>query len=442
EAPLFKNDAKSEEQKYTIIKHADKRPDIKTSLKIKKNYIQTNKRTDISDWITYYFDRYNKMRDILQNRDELRGVTSISRVKAMDGRQQVALIGMVQSIRKTFTGSTIIRLEDPTGLIDVSLKKEEVAKKVEEIVEDEVLGIVGTKSKDFVFAENVIFPEVPERPIKKAEEEVYAAFISDIHAGSYVFLANEFKQFIEWLNGKIGNKEQQDIANKIRYLFVGGDLVDGIGVYPGQEKELLIQDIYDQYKEVARYLAQIPEDVEIIIIPGNHDALKIAEPQHALFKDIAGPLYDLKNVTMLSNPAYVNIHAVGKFPGFDVLMYHGVSFDHIVSEVPEIRKYGYSRGDKIMEFLMRKRHLAPTHGSTRLDPTPQDFLLIDKIPDIFTSGHIHYTSIGRYKNITTINSGCFQDKTEFQLKLGHTPTPGRVPVFNLQTNHAKIMRFK
>ena len=435
---------KGEESEYLVVRRqtSEKRPDIKSSLKIKKNYNVTNKRTDISDWVTYYNDRYMKIRDLLQTREELRSVTSISRTKSSDGRQKVAVIGMVQTIRKTFSGSVILTLEDPTGMINVSMKKEEVAKKVGEIVEDEVIGIVGTKSKDIIFAEKVIFPEIPERPIKKSEEEGYAAFISDIHAGSFVFLANEFRQFVEWLNCKTGSPEQKEIASKVRYLFVGGDLVDGVGVYPGQEKELLIQDIYAQYKEVAKYFAQIPEDIHIVIIPGNHDALKIAEPQHPLFKDICAPLYDIKNVTMLSNPSYVNIHGTSKFPGFDVLNYHGVSFDHMISEVPELRKYGYERADKTMEFMLKKRHLAPTHGATRIDPTPQDFLYIDKIPDIFATGHIHYTNVGRYKSILTLNSGCFQDKTEFQTKLGHNPTPGRVPVVNLQTNPARIMRFK
>lgn len=434
--------AESEDSQYVIVKHAESRPEIKTRVKVKMNYVHTNKRIDISDWVTYYFDRYNKIRDILQNRDELRGVVSISRVAKMDGRQPVALIGMVKDIRKTFSGTTIIVLEDPTGLVNVTLKKDEAAKKAEEIIEDEVIGIVGTKSGDYVYAEKVFFPEIPERPLKKADEEVYAAFISDIHVGSYVFLANEFKQFIDWISGKTGSKEQRELAGKIKYLFVGGDLVDGVGVYPGQEKELVIKDIYEQYKEVAKFFSLIPKDVHIIIIPGNHDALKIAEPQHALFKDIASQLYDLDNVTMLSNPAHVNIHNTDKFPGFDVLTYHGVSFDHMASEVPMLRKTGYERADKIMEFLLRKRHLAPTHGSTRIDPTPQDYLTIDKIPDIFVSGHIHYTNVGRYKHIMTLNSGCFQDKTEFQLKLGHNPTPGRIPIFNLQTNTAKIMRFK
>lgn len=428
-------------KKYEIVKVREKIEEISTKVKIKKSVGEINKKKDIVDWITYYFDRYNKIKTILQNREELKGSISISRIKKINGRQKVSFIGMVKDIKKTFSGVSILSVEDPTGIINVVLRNE-IKRIINEIVYDEVIGVVGTKSKDVVYAEKIIFPEVPQKTIKKCEDDVYAVFISDTHVGSSMFLAKEFKQFISWINGKIGTKEQIEMAKKVKYLFIAGDLVDGVGIYPEQEKELVIKDIYEQYKEITKYLLEIPKEIEIIIIPGNHDAAKISEPQPPLFKDIAGVLYDLENVTILSNPSIVNIHNIRNFPGFDILIYHGSSFDYLVSEVSLLRKYGYSRADKVMEFLLKKRHLAPPHGSTRIDPTPQDFLVIDKIPDIFVSGHIHYTSVGRYKNIMLINSGCFQDKTEFQIKLGHNPTPGRVPVFSLKQNKVKIMRFR
>jgi DNA polymerase II small subunit len=77
-----------------------------------------------------------------------------------------------------------------------------------------------------------------------------------------------------------------------------------------------------------------------------------------------------------------------------------------------------------------------------INPTPQDFLIIDKIPDIFVTGHIHKSKVGRYRNILNLNCGCFQDKTSFQEKVGHEPEPGRVPIVNLQTSEVKMMRFK
>lgn len=436
------NEEFTEPAQVTVIRPAERREPIDSKVKIKKNYLPINKKIDINDWVTYYFDRYNKLRDILQNREELKSTIAVGRAQKLENRQNTALIGIVRSIQKTMSGIYFMELEDPTGIIKVCFKSPELIKKAEEIVFDEIIGIVGAKSGEVIYAENVIFPEVPERPIKKAENEVYSAFISDIHVGSNMFLPKEFSQFIEWIKGDIGSDKQREIANKTKYLFVTGDLVDGIGVYPGQENELIIKDIYEQYNEFAKYISQVPEDIQIIICPGNHDALRIEEPQPALFKDLTKPIYDLSNVTMVSNPAVVNIHNMGNFPGIDVLMYHGYSFDHYVTNVPALRKYGYDNIDKVQEFLLRKRHLAPTHGSTLIHPAAQDFLVIDKIPDVMVTGHIHKAKIGRYKNISTISSSCFQDRTSFQEKVGHHPEPGKIPIMNLKTNELKILRFK
>ena len=64
-----------------------------------------------------------------------------------------------------------------------------------------------------------------------------------------------------------------------------------------------------------------------------------------------------------------------------------------------------------------------------------------KLEKIFAAGHIHYSKVGRYKNILNLCCGCFQDRTSFQEKVGHNPQPGRIPIVNLQKNQVKVMRF-
>ncbi|HDQ59745.1 MAG TPA: DNA-directed DNA polymerase II small subunit [Candidatus Woesearchaeota archaeon] len=431
----------TEEPEIEVRMPVQRREKIETNVKVKKNYVPVNKKLDIKDWVTYYFDRYNRLSNILQNRHELKGAMSIGRIFKTDGRQQVALIGMVRDINKTFTGLTVIMVEDPTGCVKVILKNEAVAKLAGDLVYDEVLGVVGVKSKDVIFADKLVFPDVPEQPLKKGNTEVSAAFISDVHVGSNMFLPKELTKFVDWLKGKVGTEKQKAEANKVRYLFVTGDLVDGVGIYPGQEKELIIPDIYNQYEEFAKYFVDIPEDIHVIVAPGNHDALRLAEPQHTLFKDIAKSIYDLPNLTSVSNPAMVNIQKTNEFPGFDVLMYHGYSLDYYAANIPSLRATGYDRADLLMNFLLKKRHLAPAHGSTLINPMPHDFLLIDKIPDIFTTAHIHKSKVGRYKNILNIASSCFQGTTSFQEKVGHQPEPARVPIVDLKSNEVKVMRF-
>ena len=124
-------------------------------------------------------------------------------------------------------------------------------------------------------------------------------------------------------------------------------------------------------------------------------------------------------------------------------MYHGYSFDYFVANVDDIRnKGGYDRADLIMKFLLKRRHLAPTHTSTLYIPdTEHDPLVIDKVPDFFITGHIHKSIAANYKNITLISGSCWQAKTAFQEKVGHNPEPGRVPIVNLKTREIKILNF-
>lgn len=430
--------------KQSTVKQKTQRPRGNSNVNIVKSYEPENKKRDIIDWVTYYNDRYNKIKSILQNRAELRNAISIPRIKSLRNRDPVTLIGIVNSVQRTAKGNILINLEDQASDTKLILNpnKPYLKNKVDDVVPDEIIGVTGTKSGIFIFVDDIFFPDIPEQDQKRAPENVYAAFISDVHIGSNMFLPNHLNKFISWLNGSVGNSEQKSIAEKLKYLFVTGDLVDGIGVYPGQDKELVIKDIYKQYEEFASFFSRIPEDVNIIICPGNHDALKLSEPQHPLFEDIAKSVYDLPNVHMVSNPSVINIHNIDGFQGFNVLMYHGYSMDYYVANVEKLRlSGGYNRADLIMKFLLQKRHLAPTHSSTLITPTEKDFMIIDTIPDIFTVAHIHKAKIGSYRNVINICSSCWQAQTSFQEKVGHLPEPGRVPILNLKTRAVKLLRF-
>ena len=171
--------------------------------------------------------------------------------------------------------------------------------------------------------------------------------------------------------------------------------------------------------------------------------MRITEPQPPIYQDFASAIWKLKNVTLVSNPALINIHASEKFPGFDVLMYHGYSFIYYADNVESIRSEGgVDRSDLIMKFLLKRRHLAPTHSSTLYVPDANsDPLVINKVPDFFVTGHIHKAMAANYRNVTTICGSCWQEKTSFEEKLGLHPEPTRVPIINLQTREIKILRF-
>jgi len=416
------------------------------NVKILFSYEKESKKREVQDFVQLFNARYKSMESLLRQRQELQNLTTINRILNKKERESTSIIAMVSEKSTTKNGNIMLTVEDPTGSIKVLVNKNkpELFNQASDIVLDEIIGIVGVNGENIVFANNILWPEVPtNKDLKKSAEEEYAIFLSDLHVGSNNFLADDFNKFISWINGEVGNDKQKDIASKIKYLFIVGDLVDGCGIYPGQEEELDINDIYEQYNLCADLLKKIPEKINIIICPGNHDAMRIAEPQPKLYKDFSGALYDLPNITLVSNPSMVNIASTENFSGFDVLLYHGYSFDHFVANVSSIRsKGGYDRADLIMKFLLKRRHLAPTHTSTLYLPDiNEDPLVIKKIPDFFITGHVHKSIAANYRNITLICGSCWQSKTSFQEKVGHHPQPSRVPLVNLKTREVKILRF-
>ncbi len=427
-----KNEIKLGEQEGTV------------SVVMSYNTKEVNK--NIGDFISYFNNRFKTLERILLNRQELSGVTSIKRVTQKEEKEHVSVIGIVKEIQETKNRNLIVVVEDTTGEIKVLFSKEktELYALAKSIVLDEVIGIVGVSGKDIIFGGKIIWPDVPiYNELKKSPVEEYALFLSDLHVGSKQFLTANFERFIKWISGDLGDEKMREIVKKIKYIFVVGDVVDGVWVYPGQENELEIIDIYEQYTKCAQLLQRIPKHMKIIITPGNHDAMRLAEPQLPFYEDIAKPLYDLPNCFIVSNPALVNIGKREGFPGLIVLLYHGYSFDYYIANVDEIRNQGgYDRADLVMRFLLQRRHLAPTHASCLYIPfADNDPMVINKIPDIFATGHLHKTSVSGYRNITLICGSCWQGKTTFQEKMGHNPEPARVPLVNLQTREVKILRF-
>ncbi len=437
----------SEEDKAQIFDTNKQKITRNGIVKIVFSYKNIPKKNTAQDFFNYFNARYTAIKKILQQRTQLENTISIGRLKGKSEKEQTAIIGMVSEKEDTKNG-IMITVEDPTGAIKVffSRTKLDLTNKAKDVVHDEVIGITGVTGKNIVFANDLFFPDIPiTKEMKRSLEDEYVVFISDVHVGSTLFLEDEFLRFIKWISGEVGNDAQRAIASKVKYLFVTGDCVDGISVYPTQKSELNLFTYKDQYKKFAEYMKLIPQDIQIIICPGNHDMVPLAEPQTILPKEYCEDLYSLPNVTMVSNPAIVNIGSRTGFPGFDVLMYHGYSYNYYADVVENIRtqKPNISeRADLVMKFLLQKRHLAPTyHGNPHL-MTDVDYLMIEKIPDIIVSGDVHRSAVFSYKHVITgIIGSCFQARTAFQDKVGHVPDPGRVPIMNLKTREVKVLNF-
>ena len=286
-----------------------------------------------------------------------------------------------------------------------------------------------------MIVEDVVFPDIPTpRTTGQAARDVYAFFISDIHVGSQEFLEDAFVSFIRWLRGHDVDPPHESAVKRARYLFIAGDLVDGIGVYPDQRQNLVIDDIYEQYQHVAELLRQVPKHIKIICIPGNHDASRQALPRPPIPQEFASSLNDLDQTLMLSDPSVVRVD------GVSVLVTHGDSLDDLVTTLPSA---SYKDPTASMVELLKKRHLAPMYGGkTELAPLDRDWLVIDRPPDIVHFGHAHHNAVETYRGVRMINSGTFQAQTEFMKKQGVDPTPGIVCYVNLRTGDIGAARFE
>jgi DNA polymerase II small subunit len=138
---------------------------------------------------------------------------------------------------------------------------------------------------------------------------------------------------------------------------------------------------------------------------------------------------------IVSNPAMVDVE------GVSILMYHGVSLDEVIAELPD-EAATYEDPQKAMAQLLRKRHVAPQFGGrTRLAPEEADHLVIDDVPDIFHAGHVHKLGWGEYHNVMTVNSGCWQAQTSFQKSVNIDPDAGFAPIVDLSTLDLTVRKF-
>lgn len=390
----------------------------------------------MEEYLQYFQDRFKRMEKLLRQRMDVKAATPISEALKAQAKTKLKIIGMVQEKRES-KQQLFITIEDLNASATIlipSKAPEEVHKKAQMLLPDQVICVAVVKTRSQLFlAEDIIFPEVGQKPNHRAPEPVYAVLTSDIHVGSTKFNKEAFKRFLLWLNGKYGNEQMKQIASHTKYVLVAGDLVDGVGVFPGQARELLIKDVHKQYKLAAKILGKIPQHIEIVVSPGNHDAPRKALPQPAISEEFLPTTEGPRKIYSLANPCRVSLH------GVEVLMYHGRSLDDIIGAVPDIT---HEHPEKAMRLLMQGRHLAPMYGGkTLLSPENRDYLVIDKVPDIFHAGHIHVLGCCNYRGVLVVNSGGWQDQTEYMAKLGLVPTPGKVPVVNLQTLEITILSF-
>ncbi|MDD5023079.1 MAG: DNA-directed DNA polymerase II small subunit [Candidatus ainarchaeum sp.] len=399
-----------------------------SNIKVLDRDVTGNSRTtgSIDDFVEYFRNRYSKLSKMLKKFDPKYPETKVEDLKK-SMNQQVKIIVMVTDIRETKNKNILLEGEDLTGIckIVISQGKEKLFELGRRIIKDDVIAIRGKVLEAFVIAEDIEWPDLPiTREKKLSENDLAAAYLSDIHFGSNNFLEESLERFISWIKGENG---AESLASKVKYILIAGDIVDGIGIYPNQEKELIVSDIYKQYEIFNDFVERLPEYIEVIAIPGNHDAVRRGEPSPALESDLISC-----DITSLGNPSTVVLE------GIKHVLYHGTSMDSLISSLYYL---SYKKPEVVMEEYLKRRHFSTLYGGNLIVPEKKDYLVLEEEPDVLHMGHIHKNGYGYYRGTVMINSGTFQARTEFQVRQGHVPTPGIVPVYEFKTGRLKTLNF-
>ncbi len=374
-----------------------------------------------------FHDRYQRLFSIVRERLDTKSSSTVAATKHLAPGKKVKVAGLLAD-RTSRRGMVELKVDDPTGTLKVVCQDGPAEKAALEAPLDSMVIVEVSRGKSGqMFTDSVVLPDVPGHRAVSTSHRVYAVLLSDLHIGSRMFLADDFMRFLQWLNGSLGDT---DLVNRVKYVVIAGDLVDGVGVYPGQEFQLAERDPKRQYQMASEMLRQIPGHIQIVLSPGNHDAVRQALPQPAVAVDMAESLYAMDNVRWVGDPAYIKMH------GVTFLIYHGKSLDDVIATTPNL---AYDKPTDAMKLLLRARHLAPTYGKrTALSPEMRDYMVVDQVPDVFHVGHVHSYGELSYRGTLLINSGTWQAQTSFQSNMGLYPTPSIIPILDLST--LKVVR--
>ena len=373
----------------------------------------------IEGYKALFSSRFEKLKKIVSNRPEAKLLKSISLIISTKSKEDMFLCGLL-SERRSERNITKLTIDDPTGTIETIVFDKDLQKTAQGLLIDQFVFVKINLGKNGGFiVKDLVVPGIPEHASNRSETETYAVFLSDLHIGSMYFMEKELNDFIAWLSSP------DPVARKIRFVLICGDLVDGVGIYPGQDKELVFVNVEDQLKKAVEILEKIPKHIKIFIVPGNHDPGRRALPQPAIPEKYELGLWNKENFFILGNPSIVSLN------GVKVLLYHGQSIDDVVRTTPGL---SYDKPTEVMRRFLQARHLSPIYGSqTPIAPETEDMMVIDEVPDIFQAGHVHVVGFDMYRGVLILNSGAWQHQTPFQAGVGITPTTGIAVIVNLKT---------
>jgi len=193
--------------------------------------------------------------------------------------------------------------------------------------------------------------------------------IADTHVGSTYFMERELRDFLSYCE-----------KEKIKRIFIAGDLLSGSGVYRGQIQE---QDLITFDKQKKKLYEVFPQDIfEYYFICGNHD-----ESFHRLIGMDPGKIIEMERKDF----KYLGLYQGGvRIHDIRIELHHGSGGG----------AYAMSyKGQKIIE---------------NIEPGEK--------PDILILGHYHSSLYFETRNVHLIQPGCFQSQSLLLKRLRLSPT--------------------
>lgn len=353
--------------------------------------------------VSYFHDKFQKLKRILEVRHTYQNIKDIL-LRGQIG-ENVQIIGMI--LEREGNDDIKFTVEDQTGIVNIKVPKRNfrMFEEAKRFFPDQVVYIEGKlEGKNVIEAKLLDLPDIlPIHEPKGTEIDIHAAFISDLHIGHPDFHVEYFERFLNWLktNGK----------SKVKYLLIAGDLINN----PKEE---------ENYDVLYSYLKEIPESIEIIMIPGETDATLPMLPQPPITRNIE-KITKMNNIKVLGNPALIKIHNVS------VLLFHGLKMEKLMEKIC------LKTPSDLVKFLLKSRHLCPCYGIIPLIPHPGDLLTISSIPDIFHLGHFHLPFHDKYNGVHIISSGAWIPVKERD----SSKLPCQVPIVNLRNFKIKFLKF-
>ncbi|HKS59560.1 MAG TPA: hypothetical protein VJS68_02140, partial [Thermoplasmata archaeon] len=199
-------------------------------------------REPLAAYSAMFNSRFRSLSRMMRGRPDLPDLRPIG--EALTSHGTVSLLGMIRSVRRSpEKHHLILQLEDESGVIDLLIPRDQPLSR-ETLVPDEVVGLTVQLPKErgrLAIVRHLVRPEVAgARAAHRSDRPRRVMFLSDLHIGSRSFLSEPWERLAAFLHGKEGDAA---LARSITEIVIAGDLVDGIGIYPNQERDLAIQDI-------------------------------------------------------------------------------------------------------------------------------------------------------------------------------------------------------